>query len=221
MAATEYATLNVTLTYGQNKIPIHLDVSSQDDGSKCLTVGHLIDQVYKETNVEPACQKLIHRGRALNKADDSNSNNTKLSTLGIRNGDRIMLLSRKVNDASTLAVSNGYAQHVAEGKSRLEDLQSQVDRVCLQCDENIRRVQDTKELQGLKTSKLSFISLHEDSMKLLEKIDATTSNDNEEFRKQRKMMVNTIQGKLDICEKLIADITKKILHLEQMNASDR
>ncbi|KAI8796210.1 BAG family molecular chaperone regulator 1 [Biomphalaria glabrata] len=216
--------LDIILVFGQKKIPIHLELSS-DDESKFITVEHLSNKVYKETKVEPSCQKLIYKGKALFKTDDTNSLKEPISAFGIHNGDRIMLLARKLEPADA-AEKPSQAKKKKDSEvidqqlnevdnttlqQRLEDVQSEVEKICLRCDELVKDSRRISESLALKSCKRSFVLLHEDSMKLLERVDAIHSSNNEEARKLKKSIVGSLQVQLDICEKEIGDLSQKLL----------
>ena len=50
-----------------------------------------------------------------------------------------------------------------------------------------------QDLPELKANKRCLMMLHEESMKLLEKVDSTPARDEEEYRKQRKALVHRLQ----------------------------
>ncbi|CAL1527935.1 unnamed protein product [Lymnaea stagnalis] len=206
--------LDIVLVFGQKKIPVHLDVSNIGGGAEYLTVGHLSDVVYKETNIEPLCQRLIYRGKTLFKADDkavADCLNERLSSFGVRNGDKIMLLGRKTSEKK---IESPPKSESSEAHLRLQDLQADVERLCSQCDLSVRECQGPLDLDALRASKKGLILVHENAMKVLEQIDSLSSHNNEDFRKLRKSLVNTIQAKLDICEKQMAEVSEKIQALE-------
>ncbi|KAH9488014.1 hypothetical protein Btru_067292 [Bulinus truncatus] len=220
MAANRDESLDVVLVFGQKKIPIHLNLPAED-ASEHITVGHLSEKIQKETNIEPSCQKLIYKGKSLFKTDGIACFSEKLSSFGIRNGDRIMLLARKnlekkSHDEYKKKLDNSADGHIrpvqnAELFQRLRDVQTEVDKIGLQCDELVRESRTISEPVALKSCKRSFILLHEKSMKLLENVDAIHSNSNEDVRKLKKSIVGSLQVQLDNCEKEISSISDKLL----------
>ncbi|XP_005108571.1 uncharacterized protein LOC101855977 [Aplysia californica] len=206
-------TLDLVLVFGVKKLPIHLDLLEEEGRAERLNLYHLSQAVYRETQVEPSCQKIIFRGRTLFKPNDLDTvfMNSSLSSLGLRDGDRVMVLGRKASERRDSSESKGSQ----DSNNPLTQLSSEVDAICGRCEQHISAVGDARDLASLKAGKKCIMGIHEESMKLLEKIDSTPAREDEDYRKQRKSLVNKLQALLDRCEDHLDKVKQKIRTLEQ------
>lgn len=203
---------NLVLTLGSKKVPVRLDWRFQGTSHD---LGHLSDVVQAETGIEPACQKLIYKGRTLFKPDDIGSDfmKTSLASLGIKDGERVMVLGRKKIPEKQSAnkkhqTSNGSS---SQGKDSdpLGVLTSEVDQLCARLEDKINSTPQTQDILSLKSSKKCMMSIHEESMKLLERVDSTPVKD-DNSRTRRKGLVNKLQSNLDKLEEQVDKIKSQI-----------
>ncbi|RUS71681.1 hypothetical protein EGW08_020554 [Elysia chlorotica] len=216
-------TMELVLVLGQKRLPMLVSVDGSDRPGDCVTVGHLSDAVTEVCQVRADCQKLIHRGRTLFRNDRASmeaSFGTSLASLGIKNGDKIMLLVRKTSEKQEENHTEEKSPLTA-GKSqapdRLAELQSQLNQISGQLDQQVAKARGLQNLPDLKTLRLTLRGFHEQTMRLLETVDSTIAPENSgaDFRTQRKALVNAIQCQLDQCEGCMSDVTSKIQSLEQ------
>ncbi|KAF7247904.1 BAG family molecular chaperone regulator 1 [Varanus komodoensis] len=90
----ESSALTVTVTYGNEKHSLQVASQEEDSQPTVRDMALLIEQV---TGVPVSFQKLIHKGKSLKEM------NQPLSTFGVKNGCKVMLIGKRV----TLIVMNG------------------------------------------------------------------------------------------------------------------
>lgn len=214
-------TLELVLVFGQKRLPMLVSLDGSDRPGDSLTIGHLSDAVTEVSQVKPECQKLIYRGRTLFNNDRKSTDaafETTLSSLGIKNGERIMLLGRKPQDTNhTNEEKSPLKDTKAPDPDRLAELRSRLDTISARLQQEVDKIAGMKDVAELKSLRLTLRGLHEETMKLLETVDSTREREDSvsDFRTQRKALVNSIQSKLDQCENCLADITDKIKSLEE------
>ncbi|GFR66148.1 BAG family molecular chaperone regulator 1-like, partial [Elysia marginata] len=184
----------------QKKLPMLVSLDGSDRPGDCLTVGHLSDAVTEVSQVKAEYQKLIHRGRTLFKNEPESMEaafKTSLSSLAIKNGERIMLLGRKASgkqeEANRSEKKSPLNETIPPASDKLAELQARLDVI------SGRLEQEVAQASSLKT------------------VDSTSAPENSglDFRTQRKALVNSIQRKLDQCENCLSDVKAKIESLER------
>ncbi|GFO03014.1 Bag family molecular chaperone regulator 1-like [Plakobranchus ocellatus] len=219
-------TMELILIFGQKKLPMLVSLDGSDRPGECLTIGHLSDAVFEVSQVEASRQKLIHRGKTLFKNDPHSmqaSFQTDLASLGIKNGDRIMLLGRKATEKEDEAAfsnkKSGGNEKSEPLQGKLQQLQSKLDTISERLEAGVISTTSTnsQDLPGLKSKRRLLMELHEESMRLLETVDSITAQEDSgpDFRTQRKALVNALQSKLDLCESHLSDVSSRIQCLEQ------
>lgn len=105
----------------------------------------------------------------------------------------------------------------------LEELTSEVAKVSERFDREVATSESavSKDAQSLKSSKLILQGVHENAMKLLERVDglqAGPGDDVGEYRARRKAAVVKLQSILDRCEGQLDQVKKAISQMDASNS---
>ncbi|XP_077125655.1 BAG family molecular chaperone regulator 1 isoform X1 [Ranitomeya variabilis] len=161
--------------------------------------------VEKVTGVPIASQKLIYKGKSLKEMEKT------LSSLGIRNGCKIMLIGKK-----------NYPEEESELK-KLKDLEKSVEQIATKLEDV------SKELSGIQKGFLSkslqvealgkldkrIKTTVEQFMKVLEQMDSMTMPENfSDSRMKRKGLVKKVQGLLAQCDTVEGNISQEMDKLQ-------
>ncbi|XP_067667619.1 BAG family molecular chaperone regulator 1-like isoform X2 [Haliotis asinina] len=200
MAADGVDCLKLQLVHGPRKHELGMCLPQEEAGD-VLTVRHLTEAVADLTEIPQANQRLIFKGRSLTKLDES------LTSLGVKQGSKIMLLGKKPESVDVVD-----EQKLKKAEAELERLSKTLSDITHELD-GINKGFLEKKLQSQALQKLGkqIRAMSEAFMKLLESLDALRfAEDNKGPRIKRKNMVDRIQKYLDRCD-LLAEGVKDIL----------
>ncbi|XP_053322211.1 BAG family molecular chaperone regulator 1 [Spea bombifrons] len=197
--------LAVTVTHGSEKHK--LQVIGQDENNE-PTLQDLALAVEQVSGVPLTSQKLIFKGKSLKEMDQA------LSSLGVKNGCKIMLIGKKNSPEEDLELK------------KLKDLEKSVEQMAIKLDDvnkelsGIQKGFLNKTLQVEALNKLDkrIKSTVEQFMKILEQIDAMAMPDNfSDCRQKRKGLVKKVQGLLAQCDTVEGNISQEIDKLQCKN----
>ncbi|CAH2283860.1 BAG family molecular chaperone regulator 1 isoform X1 [Pelobates cultripes] len=194
--------LAVTLTHGSEKHKLQLVGQEENDEPTVQDMALSVEQV---TGVPIASQKLIFKGKSLKEMEQT------LSSLGIKNGCKVMLIGKKncPEEDSELKKLRDLEKSVEQMATKLDDVNKELS--------GIQKGFLNKTLQVEALGKLDkrIKSTVEQFMKILEQIDAMTMPDNfSDCRMKRKGLVKKVQGLLAQCDTVEGNISQEMDKLQ-------
>ncbi|XP_052803169.1 BAG family molecular chaperone regulator 1-like isoform X2 [Mya arenaria] len=183
MATKEAKVLSFQVVHGTSKFDVRLELPPEEAGDT-LCVKHLMDEVYRRTDIPPDAQRLIYKGRSLKDGDE------ELNKVGIKKGVKVMLIGKKpspVDDENTREMKSVEETYEKEAK-KLGDITYELDGIHRGYLDKEKRSDATKALEK------RLASVAESLMRLLEKLDALRFEEtNKGARGKRKSLVDKIQ----------------------------
>ncbi|XP_048254224.1 BAG family molecular chaperone regulator 1-like isoform X1 [Haliotis rufescens] len=212
MAADGVDCLKLQLVHGPDRHDLYVPISGprkhelgmclpEEEAGDVLTVGHLTKAVTELTEIPQTCQRLIFKGRSLTKLDES------LSSLGVKQGSKIMLLGKKPESVDMVD-----EQKLKTAEKELGRLSKTMSDISQELD-GINKGFLEKKLQQPALQKLrkQILVASEAFMKLLESLDSLRfAEDNKGSKIKRKNMADRIQKLLERCD-VLSEGVKEIL----------
>uniref|UniRef100_H2PRX9 BAG family molecular chaperone regulator 1 n=1 Tax=Pongo abelii TaxID=9601 RepID=H2PRX9_PONAB len=197
------AGLTVTITHSNEKHDLHVQ-----QGSSEPVVQDLAQVVEEVIGVPQSFQKLIFKGKSLKEME------TPLSTLGIQDGCRVMLIGKKNSPQEEVELK------------KLKHLEKSVEKIADQLEElnkELTGIQQgflPKNLQAEALCKLDrrVKATIEQFMKILEEIDTLILPENfKDSRLKRKGLVKKVQAFLAECDTVEQNICQETERLQSTN----
>ncbi|WAR04980.1 BAG1-like protein [Mya arenaria] len=168
MATKEAKVLSFQVVHGTSKFDVRLELPPEEAGDT-LCVKHLMDEVYRRTDIPPDAQRLIYKGRSL------------------KDGDEELNKPSPVDDENTREMKSVEETYEKEAK-KLGDITYELDGIHRGYLDKEKRSDATKALEK------RLASVAESLMRLLEKLDALRFEEtNKGARGKRKSLVDKIQ----------------------------
>uniref|UniRef100_A0A5S6QT37 BAG family molecular chaperone regulator 1 n=1 Tax=Trichuris muris TaxID=70415 RepID=A0A5S6QT37_TRIMR len=198
--------MQLQIIYGPRRHSIDLPLESEP----ALTLLQLKEQVGKTIGVAVENLKLIFGGRLLV------GDETPLSTLKFKQGDRIMVLGKQPPVNAELESRMKYLRIVEKDRigkigRKLDDLAAQVDGLTKGF------LADSLVNEAVERLRKQLNGLCEDCMKTLESMDALSLGDRslENARMKRKLLTDRIQGLLKFHDRLLERLEEYMKEREE------
>ncbi|XP_056010175.1 BAG family molecular chaperone regulator 1-like isoform X2 [Ostrea edulis] len=174
------------------------DIGLQAVQGNVLTVEDLVKKIYDVTEIPPANQKILFKGKTLNKDPEA-----YLTDIGLTDHAKVMLLGKKPDplDDKEMGRLHNIEQSMKKEEEKLSEVTYELD--------GIHRGFLDNSLKGpaLQKSRKRVAHTIEQYMKLLETLDSLSLDEsNSGGRAKRKSLVNRIQNLLDRCDGLAKGI---------------
>ncbi|XP_062588260.1 BAG family molecular chaperone regulator 1-like isoform X1 [Saccostrea cucullata] len=181
------------------------DIKLEADQGNVLTVKDLVKKIYEVTEIPPANQKILYKGKTLNKDPEA-----YLSSLGLSDNAKVMLLGKRPDplDDKEMGRLHNIEQSLKKEEEKLSDVTYDLD--------GIHRgfMDESLKAPALQKSKKRVAHVIEQYMKMLEALDSLNLDEhNTGGRAKRKSLVDRIQTLLDRCDGLTKGIEDMLTRL--------
>ncbi|XP_022328258.2 BAG family molecular chaperone regulator 1-like isoform X2 [Crassostrea virginica] len=190
MAAAKARSMKLQVKHGSK---VH-DITLQAEQGNLLTVQDLVKKIHEVTEIPPANQKILYKGKTLNKNLEA-----FLTDTGLIENAKVMLLGKKPDpvDDKEMGKLMNIEQSVKKEEEKLSEITYELDGV------HRGFLDDSLKRPSLQKSRKRVAHTIEHFMKLLESLDSLNlDTDNTGGRAKRKGLVDRINTLLDRCEGL-------------------
>ncbi|XP_076438262.1 BAG family molecular chaperone regulator 1-like [Babylonia areolata] len=226
MAGSREGALKLHLVHGVKNHFITLTASEADEGTE-LAVRHLTAAAQNVTGIPQERQKLIFKGKSLTQGGDLNKS---LSSLGLRQGSKVMVLGSKEDAESKsnpITRSPLPTQPPQQTKHTGQTDRTQLDSVERRLSKEETTVsaflqqgqqlqdQGSADIVQLEQVRKGLLASTERLMRLLESLDTLRFDPSDtDGRAKRKALVNRIQQHMDHCEETLTHVKRRLADMK-------
>lgn len=201
MAAAKAKNMKLQVKHGSK---VH-EVRLQAEQGNVLTVHDLVKKINEVTEIPPANQKILYKGKTLNKDLD-----VFLTDTGLTDNAKVMLLGKRPDpvDDKEMGKLHNIEQSLKKEEEKLSEITYELD--------GIHRgfLEDSLKRPALQKSRKRIAHSTEQYMKLLEALDGLNLDpSNSGGRAKRKSLVDRIHTLLDRCDGLAKGIDDMLARL--------